>query len=501
MIEDDRESDDDDDDDDLQSSPQPGQNRSDSPSYENDDGETEVGLPQAERMPIGTALPQAAVLCVLDEVALPKLENILITHEVHRWFKFADAKYRALFIRRLKQLSGGERSRILSKRLTGSRHLIYESYLDQDTAQRVLWTECRDRTAPSILIWSVWHKRVSKRMAQIDESLARLNRQVGATTASGTGGIELTDESVLLDPRKNVPLALYRLPSDEIPMLQNSAVSWTPKLRMTGPESAVIEKQGTVLVLGRSGTGKTLCICNRMSRDRHLSAVPGLKQCFVARSKKVRELMRSLQERYCSDEDLSRSRFLKFEDLLRECRQSRDNDNVDAPRPRLFSKSRKVGFQRFKGIYPGLRPKQQLDPLVAWAQIRSYIKGSAEAVGKNGPLSREEYTALGKDRCRLTLEQREEAYETYEAYQRYLKANDCFDDVDEVFDLFLDQLDPREWVYSERASNLRYHKIYVDEVQDYTVAELAVLAMLSSLAIRPSPSRKACRSDSRRSGS
>jgi superfamily I DNA/RNA helicase len=215
-----------------------------------------------------------------------------------------------------------------------------------------------------------------------------------------------------------------------------------------------------------------------MSRDRHVSAVPGLKQCFVARSKKVRELMRSLQERYCSDEDLSHSRFLKFEDLLRECRQSRDNDNVDAPRPRLFSKSRKVGFQRFKGIYPGLRPKQQLDPLVAWAQIRSYIKGSAEAVGKNGPLSREEYTALGKDRCRLTLEQREEAYETYEAYQRYLKANDCFDDVDEVFDLFLNQLDPREWV-SEHASNLRYHKIYVDEVQDYTVAELAVLVMLS----------------------
>jgi hypothetical protein len=38
-----------------------------------------------------------------------------------------------------------------------------------------------------------------------------------------------------------------------------------------------MERPGTVLVLGRSGTGKTICIANKMAVDRaaHASAVTG----------------------------------------------------------------------------------------------------------------------------------------------------------------------------------------------------------------------------------
>ena len=43
---------------------------------------------------------------------------------------------------------------------------------------------------------------------------------------------------------------------------------WTPQMHLTREEKEVVEAKGTVLLLGRSGTGKTVCIINRMEYDR-----------------------------------------------------------------------------------------------------------------------------------------------------------------------------------------------------------------------------------------
>ena len=78
--------------------------------------------------------PVAAVhepIEVAEDVQLPLLENLQLTDAVWKWFLKADAKYRRFFIRRLEQLASGQRCRILSKRLTGCKHHIYETYFDQ----------------------------------------------------------------------------------------------------------------------------------------------------------------------------------------------------------------------------------------------------------------------------------------------------------------------------------------------------------------------------------
>ena len=66
-------------------------------------------------------------------------------------------------------------------------------------------------------------------------------------------------------------------------------------LRLTSVESAIIEKSGSVLVLGRSGTGKTIVIANKMTYDRRMSASEG-QQLFVCRSARVCGLVQRLQQ-------------------------------------------------------------------------------------------------------------------------------------------------------------------------------------------------------------
>ena len=74
--------------------------------------------------------------------ARPQCDHIQLTKHVIRWLDRQDSKYRGFFVRRIQQLALGERSRILMKHLTGTRRTtIWETYLEQKSGQRILWTE------------------------------------------------------------------------------------------------------------------------------------------------------------------------------------------------------------------------------------------------------------------------------------------------------------------------------------------------------------------------
>jgi hypothetical protein len=82
-------------------------------------------------------------------------------------------------------------------------------------------------------------------------------------------------DQVLLDPLANSPLKIWEVQSRSIERLKEE--DWEPKLRLTSTEEQVIESMETVLLLGRSGTGKTICIANEMQarivrRSRHVAA-------------------------------------------------------------------------------------------------------------------------------------------------------------------------------------------------------------------------------------
>ena len=90
-------------------------------------------------------------------------------------------------------------------------------------------------------------------------------------------------DQVLLDPLANSPLKIWEVQSGSIERLKEEG--WEPKLRLTSKEEQVIESMETVLLLGRSGTGKTICIANKMQADRRVA--PGTSQLFVKRSPRI----------------------------------------------------------------------------------------------------------------------------------------------------------------------------------------------------------------------
>jgi hypothetical protein len=127
---------------------------------------------------------------------------------------------------------------------------------------------------------------VSHYIRQIDDSLARLNRRTPADRLSGhapctgdwiagqaqqddeqvSGRMMIERDQVFLDPLANSPLKIWEVGSRNVERLKEEG--WEPKLRLTSTEEQVIESMETVLLLGRSGTGKTICIANKMQADR-----------------------------------------------------------------------------------------------------------------------------------------------------------------------------------------------------------------------------------------
>ena len=444
----------------------------------------------------------------LQLAARPKCDHIQLTKDVLRWLDRQDAKYRGFFFRRIRQLADGERSRILKKNLTGAHNTtIWETYLDQKSGQRILWTEYKyseekqhanEMVASAtknnqclksvdhqrgLLIWYVAkHDNVSRLIKLIDDA-ERRSRRKGTISASMLfadgndvdhptsiecdGDVMTLDDSphrIMADPLGDTPLKVHLLHRDDLSKFE-TIPTWKPPLHLTREERSCVEKEGTVLLLGRSGTGKTICICNRMDYDRRLWSANvdseatddtgghNLSQLFVARSHRICSYVRGIVDGPTNVP--KRTTYTTFSTLLRKCESTLSvAGNLDS--------SRYVNFGHFKRH--AYKSDLGLDVLVIWSQIRSFIKGSMEAVLAGRPLTEEEYMGLGVNRCRLSPEDRKSAYAAYKYYQAYLDQERLWDDCDRVSRL-VEKLRSADY---ETRQALAFHKVYVDEIQDYT---------------------------------
>jgi hypothetical protein len=144
--------------------------------------------------------------------------QIQMTSSVVKWLRQSDTKYREFFVRRMEQLASGDRSRILAKRLKGSKGTIYETYLEQKSGFRILWREEGD----TLLIWYVAkHKNVSRLVQLIDAAENRSAREhspasdiieLGGNVKESEEMPSLySEDRIMLDPLDNVPLKLYEV--------------------------------------------------------------------------------------------------------------------------------------------------------------------------------------------------------------------------------------------------------------------------------------------------
>eukprot|EP00058_Branchiostoma_floridae_P027802 XP_002613293.1 hypothetical protein BRAFLDRAFT_118709 [Branchiostoma floridae] len=114
------------------------------------------------------------------------------------------------------------------------------------------------------------------------------------------------------------------------------------------------------------------------------------------------------------------------------------------------------------------RGRVEYHPTLVWMEIMSIIKGSVEAVEtKEGFLSREEYLEIGKKRAEFTGD-RDKIYDIFQTYQHEKRQRHMFDEMDFVHNLYkrLAEAEDVDW---------SIHQVYIDETQDFTQAELALL--------------------------
>lgn len=121
-------------------------------------------------------------------------------------------------------------------------------------------------------------------------------------------------------------------------------------------------------------------------------------------------------------------------------------------------------------IWPKMiKGKSLYNPALVWKEIKSFLKGSFEALSCfGGKLTEEQYKKLGRKRSPNFTEDRSEIYHLFCLYQQIRSQRGYFDEEDLLYNL------------SQRLSKLKelpwsFHEFYGDEIQDFTQAELALL--------------------------
>eukprot|EP00597_Dinobryon_sp_UTEXLB2267_P010567 CAMPEP_0170100792 /NCGR_PEP_ID=MMETSP0020_2-20130122/1864_1 /TAXON_ID=98059 /ORGANISM="Dinobryon sp., Strain UTEXLB2267" /LENGTH=664 /DNA_ID=CAMNT_0010323745 /DNA_START=228 /DNA_END=2219 /DNA_ORIENTATION=- len=304
--------------------------------------------------------------------------------------------------------------------------------------------------------------------------------------------LQLADEDELLNPFRNTPMKLFVTSREEVASL-SAGSEWRPPLLLSRKQKEINSQLGTVLLLGRSGTGKTKYLADRMVSDACASAPRGEQfgQLFVSRTVGVCELVKFL---YKDGEGSSRSNRVDFFTLERFITQMEDTVRLKRmPSSRTFPKKQRVDFSYFRDqLFPQIKSKDNtMDPLVVWTQIRSFIKGSIEAVLLGRPLHLKEYLdleAFGKERCRLPKDLRRKAYEIYSKYEAEMRRRQMWDDADRVMDILarcnLTQLKPLSGCISDEFGDRDYDKVYVDEIQDCTQAETSLFFLAAGLQVQ-----------------
>ena len=133
---------------------------------------------------------------------------------------------------------------------------------------------------------------------------------------------------------------------------------------------------------------------------------------------------------------------------------------------------REITYQVFRSeIWPQMIKSSKIDyhPTLVWTEIRSFIKGSAEALlGGKGVLTENDYMLLGKKKASNLTADRGVVYNLFLIYQRVLSSKRMFDEADLVFNIYqrLQNIPAPEW---------SVHEFYVDETEDFTQAELSLL--------------------------
>lgn len=428
----------------------------------------------------------------LEQALAEDISGIELTEHMTKWFQSGRVAtpLKDRVLDQLARIGNGERTYCTAKPLKGCKLPIYESRVSfRGGGKRMLW-QYRGPPPAAILVWYVVdHKHVSDKLRLIEKAYDRM------VAESGDGDDEADAEAfalmpeVLINPESNTPMKVYTF-LDKSDAGQSYSIDdfedFLPPMRLTQQEKEIGLNPSTRVLLGRSGTGKTICITARMVMDR--LANPDEPFLFATRSPTlvthVGDLMRTTG--HC-DELMS---FVDMTNFIRGVAIKMLQVENDASRPgfartgvnRHWNRYSWVGYKEFvEVLWPAtiMDKRHTVDPLEVWTQIRCFIKGGANAAAAGRPLTREEYVQTKRKRSSKDDADRGQIYDAFERYQRALVKERKWDDMDCAlwvcwsFKAGFVQHDGAAEFLREHA--IAFTQIYVDEVQDSTMTELSIM--------------------------
>ena len=350
---------------------------------------------------------------------------------------------------------------------------------------------------------------------------------------------------------KNTPLRLYKMDNALLYMYNHQELIPALEQKLSPEENAIIDvdPNESIILLGRSGTGKTICCLHRLwkqfcdywmekiqDKEEVTESESHLRQIFITKSyvlcnrfkkrfcnlmsgrKDMKQHFQKLQNKsqqfkiqdfhpydfplfvtsrdwlLLLDVSLEGQSFFEFDKdgslltniIESECAESNPKDielfdsdlSTQFPNSQQNKKSwRKVDSDLFiNEIWPRLMiNKIKVDPILVWLEIHSFIKGSLKALlTKDGWLTKKDYINFGAKIAPNFKHNREFIYSCFEEYQLIKKRKGYFDENDLIHKLY-------HRLLKTRRKEPLIHRLYVDEVQDFTQAELALLLQCSHI--------------------
>lgn len=246
------------------------------------------------------------------------------------------------------------------------------------------------------------------------------------------------------------------------------------RLLLTEEQATYLQARGPLLMNGSAGSGKTtLGIYRSLER---LSRNPDLRALYVTYSRNLvsdaQDLCRALAPRIVIPSDLGRPGifFVQFRDL---CHHLIGND-LSQPGQRLATFRQFTEWFRERECQ--YRKYQDLEPALAWDEIRSVLRGSIPGARRSRDaflatemLTLEEYLEVGDKVSRVPKVDRETRrliYDLASIYEEHLSANDKYDEMSLT----------REAMRKLRQAP--FDLVIADEVQDLTELQIELLARL-----------------------
>ena len=309
------------------------------------------------------------------------------------------------------------------------------------------------------------------------------------------------------DPTQYKPLIVHMVPRKISEIISSCSRKFDLPIKLWPEEYDIIKmtSEEPLIVLGRSGTGKTTCCLYRMVQDflKVAESDTPFRQLFVTKNKHLcnkfeKQFFKLIKRFPLSNpvwegnqteprhlKDLRTPVFTTNEELLYLLDHSiNDKKVIHACDPHLGcpSDSRasitEVDASYFVSIIwkeIGKRNalKKMLDPQLVWKEIVTFIKGYGDS-----QLSEEEYCQLSPRIAPNFAKTRKEVHQLFKDYDQYCRSSSkkfapLYDKCDLVSNLYHKVMKLKE--ESQKDIPWLFDSLYVDEVQDFTQSEILLL--------------------------